>query len=264
MSSTYLPLREAGHGPGTWKAIPFTRLARVELRKLTDTRASRWLLAVMAVATPVFIAVRLLTAAPRDLTYSGLVDVTQAPQELLLPALGILAITSEWSQRTGLITFTLVPRRGRVLAAKAAATIGLGLALVAVAFAVAAAGNLLGGLRHGDGSWSLGAAGFAEIVLVQLLTLLEGLAFGLLLRTSAVAVAAYYVVPTVTGLLFNGVAGLKGAAPWVVVDKAQTPLYTHQMTGASWLHLLSAASIWIALPLAAGIARVLRGEITSA
>lgn len=80
------------------EGIPFARLARAELRKLTDTRASRWLLALMGVATPVVIAVMLLVAAPRDLTYSGPVDLTQSPQELLLPALGILAITSEWSQ----------------------------------------------------------------------------------------------------------------------------------------------------------------------
>src|SRR6202000_540887 len=112
-----------------------------ELRKLTDTRASRWLLIAIAAATPVVVAVMLAVAAPRDLTYTRFADYTQTPQKFLLPALAILVVTSEWSQRTVLVTFTLVPDRGRVLRAKFAATLGLGLALIVLAFAAGPAGH---------------------------------------------------------------------------------------------------------------------------
>ena len=37
---------------------------------------------------------------------------------ILLPVLGILLVTSEWSQRTAMVTFTLEPSRSRVIAAK--------------------------------------------------------------------------------------------------------------------------------------------------
>ena len=56
---------------------------------------------------------------------------------ILLPVIGILAVTSEWSQRTALTTFTLVPRRARVIAAKLIA--GVVLALIAVLVCLAAA-----------------------------------------------------------------------------------------------------------------------------
>jgi len=259
--STPLSVRQAGRETAP-EGIPFSRLVRAELRKLTDTRASRLLLAAVAAATPVVIAVMLIVAAPRDLNYTRLVDFTQTPQKFLLPALAILVVTSEWSQRTGLITFTLVPSRRRVLLAKAAATLGFGLALILIAFAVAALGNLLGGLRHGDGSWAFGAPGFGDMIVVQLLTLLEGLAFGLLLRVSAAAIAAYYVLPTLWSALFSA-PGLKGVAPWFDLNQAQGPLYTHDITGTGWLQLLSAASIWVLLPLAAGTVRALRGEVGS-
>jgi ABC-type transport system involved in multi-copper enzyme maturation permease subunit len=262
VQSSSLPLQRAG-GRAAGAGIPFSRLVRAELRKLTDTRASRLLLIAMAAATPVVIAVMLIVAAPRDLNYTRLVDFTQTPQKFILPALAILVVTSEWSQRTGLITFTLVPGRGRVLRAKAAATVGLGLVLIVIAFAVAAVGNLLGGLRPGGGSWAFGAPGFGEMILVQLLTLLEGLAFGMLLRVSAAAIAAYYVLPTVWSALFSA-PGLKGIAPWFDLNQAQGPLYTHDITGTGWLQLLSAAAIWIGVPLAAGVVRALRGEIKSA
>ena len=39
---------------------------------------------------------------------------------VILPVIAVLSVTSEWSQRTGLTTFTFVPGRGRVIAAKAA------------------------------------------------------------------------------------------------------------------------------------------------
>jgi ABC-2 type transport system permease protein len=262
VQSSSLPLQWIGRRAAA-AGIPFSRLVRAELRKLTDTRASRLLLVAMTAATPVIIAVMLIVASPRDLNYTRLVDFTQTPQKFILPALAILVVTSEWSQRTGLVTFTLAPSRGRVLRAKATATLGLGLALIGIAFAVAAVGNLLSGLRHGDGSWAFGAPGFGDMILVQVLTLLEGLAFGMLLRVSAAAIAAYYVVPTVWSALFSA-PGLKGIAPWFDLNQAQGPLYTHDITGTGWLQLLSAAAIWIGVPLAAGIVRALRGEVKSA
>jgi hypothetical protein len=115
------------------------------------------------------------------------------------------------------------------------------------AFAAAAVGNLLSGLRHGDGSWAFGGPGFGEMLLVQLLTLLTGLAFGLLLRVSAAAIAAYYVLPTLWSALFSTSSGLKGIAPWFDLNQAQGPLYSHDITGTGWLQLLSAVAIWIGI-----------------
>ena len=257
-TTTLTPARELKAGP----PIPFTRLVRAELRKLTDTRASRWLLAAIIAATPIVIAVMLFAAKPADLTYSKLLDYTETPQELLLPAIGILAMTSEWSQRTGLVTFTLVPDRGRVLRAKFTAVIALGLVAIAVAFAAAALGNLLGGLRHGSGSWALGGSGFGEIILVQLTVLVQGMAFGMATLSTPAALALYYVVRDLWSLLFS-TAALKSAAPWVDLIHAQSPLYTHDITGTGWLQLLAAATIWILVPLAIGVVRVSRTEVKS-
>lgn len=244
--------------------IPFTRLVHVELRKLLDTRASLWLLAVIVAITPVVIAVMLVVAQPRDLTYNKLVDYTQTPQKILLPALGILAMTSEWTQRTGLVTFTFVPHRRRVLTAKFVAVIGLGLVVIAIAFATAALGNVLGILlAGGEGSWHFGAAAFGEIVLVQLTGLVQGMAFGMMLLSSAAALAAYYVVPNLWTVLFRATPTLQTAAPWLDLNNAQTPLYTHTMTGSGWLHLLVASALWILLPLVIGLIRVSRAEVRS-
>ena len=41
-----------------------------------------------------------------------------------MPVVGILLVTSEWTQRTAMISFTLVPHRSRVLLAKLLAGTG--------------------------------------------------------------------------------------------------------------------------------------------
>ena len=69
--------------------------------------------------------------------------------------IALLSVTSEWSQRSGLTTFTLVPHRGRVIAAKASRAVAVGVASMVFAFAVGALGNVVGsaiaGHRHGLG-----------------------------------------------------------------------------------------------------------------
>ena len=252
------PAQVTGH-PG----VPFGRLVRTELRKLTDTRAGKWLLIAIIAITVAIVVVALFVAPTKDLTYSKLVDYTQTPDKILLPVIGILAITSEWSQRTGLVTFTLEPNRARVLLAKAAAVLILGLIVIASTFGASAIGNLLGAaLRHGNGSWAFGVPGFRDIALVQLTGLVQGMAFGMLLLISAAAIVLYFV-PDLLSVALNSITALKNILPWVDLNQAQSPLYTHDMTGKTWAQLLVAMTIWVVVPCVLGIARIRRSEVKS-
>lgn len=89
--------------------IPLSRLVRVELRKLANTRSGKWLLITIGVITLFVIGIFYLTAKPSERTFFNFMAATNGPQGLLLPVLGILLITSEWSQRTALVSFTLMP-----------------------------------------------------------------------------------------------------------------------------------------------------------
>ena len=138
-------------------AVPFSRLLRVELRKLVDTRAGFWLLAAIGIITVAVVVVFLFVADPAQLTFMNFVGATATPQSLLLPVLGILAVTAEWTQRTGLVTFTLEPSRTRVAVAKLVAVVLVGLLAVVVALGVAALGNVAGMvLMDGAGTWNIG------------------------------------------------------------------------------------------------------------
>ncbi len=246
-------------------AVPMSRLLRVELRKLVDTRSGRWLLIVIALLTAAVVTITVFAAEPPDLTFENFTLAAGVPQGILLPILGILTVTSEWGQRTGLVTFTLEPHRSRVVVAKLLAVVLLGLAALVIALVLAAIGNVLGAaLQDGDGSWALGASGLRDLLVLQLLGVIQGLAYGMLIMNSAGAIVTYFALPTVWGFLTATVGFFRRLGEWIDPNTTQTPLQTHEMTGDAWGRLAASTLVWIVIPLVLGWIRLLRRELKSA
>ncbi|MPV38929.1 ABC transporter permease [Georgenia subflava] len=255
--------RSSRRGPDrAVRPIPFTRLASVELRKQLDTRAGVWLLAVIALITAGIIALVLFTGAPADLTWNNLTGMTSMAQVLLLPLIGILAATSEWSQRTALTTLALEPRRTRVNAAKLVSAWLLGLVLMAVTLLVAAVFNVVGQVWFdGDGSWTMQWELLAGMVLALLLLVTQGVAFGLALLSTPIAIVAYLALPTAWSVLTMLVSGLQDPAKWLDINTTMMPLMTGQMTGTAWAHLGTSVAVWILAPLVFGVWRTARRDV---
>jgi ABC-2 type transport system permease protein len=247
-------------------AVPFSRLLRAELRKLVDTRAGFWLLTAIGLITVAVIVVFLFVADPDQLTFMNLVGATATPQSILLPVLGILAVTAEWSQRTGLVTFTLEPSRIRIAVAKLVAVVLVGFLAVVVALGVAALSNLAGmAFLDGAGSWNVGAANIRDFFALQLIGIVQGFAFGMLLMNTAAAIVLYYVVPIAWTVLFSMVGSLEKAAPWLDVNSAMAPAFDQQtFQPTDWAHLAVSGTIWVLLPLTLGLLRLLHREVKSA
>ena len=118
--------------------IPLARLTRVELRKMFDTRSGFWLMASLLITALLATAGVILWAPDSDLTYTTFVSAIRFPMAVILPLIAILSITSEWSQRSGLTTFTLVPHRSRVIGAKAISSVAVGVVATLLALAIGA------------------------------------------------------------------------------------------------------------------------------
>jgi ABC-type transport system involved in multi-copper enzyme maturation permease subunit len=119
------------------------RLTRVELRKMVDTRSGFWLLAAVAGLTLLAVLITALAAHEDQKTFSHILSNGLQPAGILLPVVGILLVSSEWSQRTALVSFALVPGRSRLIGAKVLAGIVLALAATAVALALAVFGTAI-------------------------------------------------------------------------------------------------------------------------
>ena len=239
---------------------PLSRLVRVELRKLADTRASRWLLIAIVAITALIIVIFFLNADPSERTFINFMGVTATPQGFLLPVLGILLVTGEWSQRTALVTFTMVPARGKVMAAKVAAALLAGLAAIVVALGIAALATVLGGAAN---AWAnIGLDDVAKFGLLQVMGVMQGLALGLLFLISAAAIVTYFVLPIAFSIVTSIWTALADVQPWVDLGTSQTPLFSGDaMTGEEWAQLATGTLIWVVLPFAVGLWRVLRAEL---
>jgi hypothetical protein len=249
MTATALPAAPAR--PPLW------RLAAVELRKMADTRAGFWLLAAVLLIAAGMVVVRLLTAdGPDGRTLGAAFRATIEPVSVLLPVVGILAVTSEFSQRTALTTFALVPARGRVAAAKLLAAPALALLAVVASLAAAAVGAAVAG-----GGWGLAASTVGSAALYHGLVMLMGLGFGLLLMSSAPAIVAYFVLPTAWAILGELIGALREPAEWLDTARTMAPLADDAMAGGDWARLAASAALWMLLPLGAGLVRLARREV---
>lgn len=247
--------------PGRQVRVPLTRLIIVECRKQLDTRAGRWLLITIAVVTAIVLAVLLFVNGGKH-SFRELLLATVTPQALLLPIVGILAVTSEWSQRAALVTFTLEPRRGRVAAAKTISALLVAVIALAAAVALAALAHL-GSIdfRGAETSWSVPIPVLAGFALMLLLGVGQGVGFGMLLLNTPAAIVSYLVLPTVWSVLGGMVASLKAAAGWLDLTTTMQPLLEGNMTANQWLRLGTATAVWVLLPLAAGLWRIIRSEV---
>lgn len=270
MSITVLdPAVSVDAAPGTRAAsapIPLTRILGVELRKMFDTRSGFWLMMSIVVASILATAAVIVFAPDDQLTFGTFSGAIGIPMTIILPMIGILAVTSEWSQRSGLTTFTLVPHRSRVMIAKLVAAVLVGIVAMLVALAVGVLGTLAGSLITGRAPiWDATVAGFGLIVLGSVLGMLFGFTLGVLIRSSAGAIVAYFVytlvLPPVLDLLASSQRWFADIQPWIDYGYAQRPLFSGSMTGEQWQQLAAAGSLWFVLPLVIGLLAVRRAEI---
>ena len=249
------------------RPIPTTRLVTIELRKMFNTRSGSWLLVSIGVLSVVATGAVLVFAPDSEIAYENFAAAIGFPMSVILPMIAVLGVTSEWTQRSGLTTFTLVPSRGRIIWAKAFATFVVGVGSMAVAFAVGAVGNLLGSTVMGlDAVWDVSLAAAAQIVLGNLVGMAIGFTLGVVLRNSAAAIVGYFVVslvlPGILALLAQVRSWFADLQPWIDWNTTQVALFENETdTVREWAMLASTTGIWIALPLVIGLLFLRRSEV---
>ncbi|MCX6401640.1 MAG: ABC transporter permease subunit [Propionibacteriales bacterium] len=246
---------------------PFRRVLNVELRKMFDTRSGYWLM-VSIVGLSILATAAVIVFAPDDeITYESFATAIGFPMSIILPMIAILAVTSEWSQRSGLTTFTLVPSRGRVIGAKATATFLVGLVSMVVAFAVGALGNLVGSALLGaDTVWNISFETVPQIVLGNLVGMAIGFTLGVVLRNSPAAIVGYFVVslvlPGILLLLAQVRDWFEDLQPWIDWNYTQVNLFDGATdTAREWAMLGTTSAIWIVFPLIVGVWFLRRSEV---
>jgi len=240
------------------RPLRLSTLVDVELRKTTDTPASRGLLG--GVATLLLVVVGWKVAHP-DVpgTFHNFAPACAAVVGYAAPILALLAMSAEWTQRTALTTFTLAPRRGPVIAAKLAAALLLSAGLAVIGLLLAAGGVTLAGALRGGGSFAHAAADVRGTMAIVALHTLLGAAIGALIAQSTVALGVYLLAP----VIWSNIAAqlLHGVARWVDIFMAYDRLASaHPLAGLA--QTLTALTVWLLVPGLLGLARSLRREVS--
>jgi ABC-2 type transport system permease protein len=237
--------------------IPFGRLLRVEWGKATDTRAARWLLTAVAATTFGLMLAPIFAPSSIDQSYTSYLGFAAIALSILLPVVSILTLTSEWSQRTALTTFTQEPRRMRVVTAKIVVSLMLGAGAAVFGALVTAAGLGVAAVSGRTLDANLNASLLVAFLLYVILNVMTGVALGALVHNSAAAIVASFVLPI--GFAMLGRAS-DVVAEWLDYTTAFTWLLNGQWSG-HLVQILVAVLLWVAAPLAVGLIRTVRREI---
>lgn len=251
---------------GPIRPVPLRRTVAVELRKSFDTRAGFWLLIGAGLAALAASATVIAFAPAGQFSHGTFTKAIGYPLSVILPIIAVLSVTSEWSQRTGLTTFTLVPHRGRVLLAKAVAAVAVAVAATILSFAVGAAGTVAGSAITGEAAvWDLTAGDLPHHLLATTLMMLVGFTLGVLIRNSPGAIVAYFVyafvAPTLATLLALFQDWFRDLRPWIDLQDNQDALYAGALTGEQWLQLAGTVVLWVFLPLTVGVLTLIRSDV---
>jgi ABC-2 type transport system permease protein len=236
------------------------RLVAVELRKMVNTRAGFWLQLATVAITVLVVIVACVVGDAADITFQSVLNVGLQPAAILLPVVGILLVTSEWSQRTGMITFALVPVRSRVLGAKLIASLVLAVPMLVMSVAVVAAGVLVASPGV-DGTWSGAAPLIGQSAVYLTAGMITGVAYGAILLASAPAIVVLFALPT-AWMAVVSLSFFADVAPWVSTARALSPMQEEVMSATQWAHVGTALALWMLLPLLIGTWRITRREVS--
>lgn len=246
--------------------ISLLPLGRVELVKMFNTRSGFWLAASIVILSVLATAGVMVFGSDDVITYGSFATAVGMPTAIILPVMAVLSVTAEYSQRTGLTTYTLVPSRGRVIAAKAGVTLAVGVVAILLATGIAALGNLLGAtVRDVTPVWGVGASDLALIVLANAIGMAMGFTLGVLLRNSPAAIVAYFVYsfvfPNIMGALAFYRESFHDVWPWVDLFYNTTSLYEQAPSIEGWAQLGVTMILWLVLPLTVGLKMLMRAEV---
>ena len=249
----------ATHAHSTPTRPSLALLTAVEVRKSTDTRAGRWFLAVLALLVAAVLAYQLGIGAGEPITFERFHGGAMSVVRLVLPVLGVLLMTGEWTQRTAMTTFALTPRRGRVLAAKIGAAVAVAVSVALLVAAAAAAATALAAAGGDPVNWASAPRLVVGSAAATVLAVLMGVGLGALIQHTAAAVVVYFVAPVLVGVTADEVLG--DGARWVAVLEALSRVDRLDPTGPV-APAVAALALWIALPLALGVMRAVRREVS--
>ncbi|TDD57140.1 ABC transporter permease [Kribbella antibiotica] len=259
------PATPAKHKAAAGTALPpargqsFLKLVTIELRKSLDTRSGRVLVAAILLIALAAMTWQITHLGEGTVGFDAFLSAGSVGTMLILPVIGVMAMTSEWTQRTALTTFTLSPRRVRVQLAKFVSAIALSAVVMTVVVAFGFVYTALTAALTDHATTYAGLGGqLAGAYLTMALNVVMGAAFGAVIAQTAVAILVFFIAPTAWSLA--GPALFKDNANWLDVFSAFGRIAERNLNGML-PETLTAIGVWVVLPTVLGLWLSSRREV---
>ncbi|GAA1397457.1 hypothetical protein [Luteococcus peritonei] len=239
-------------------ALGLPRAVAVELHKLVDTRSARLVIAGGAVLMAAFAGGRALLPQS-DTTLGLLATMACGPAGWLMLVLAVLLVSTEFSRRTIEGALLLDPRRGRLVLAKVLALLVADAVAVLAALVMGVGAALVAPLVTGTPiSWQIDPARLALAAGSVVFISLAATAWGLLTRNAPAPIMVLLLWPTLALLVASASPVAERLLAWVNLDAVWT--LADPTAGVVW-RFLTSALVWIVLPAAVGLARLVKGDL---
>lgn len=238
--------------------MTIARAAVLELRRSAGARARRWLLLASGVVGLLTAGLVAFTGPAQDHTFAMISFYTQSAVSLPLPFVSVLIMTQEFGRRGMSATFGSSMSLGAIIAAKLLASAIIAVIGASYGVLISVVATSAAKPAAVEGRWDAISMIILGSVLVQLIAQLSGAGWGLLLRSSALAIAADVVVPLGLWIITGAIPALQGVQGWLAPFSSVRNLLSGHMDAVSWAQVGVIALVWVVALNTAGILRLHR------
>jgi hypothetical protein len=230
----------------------------LELRKSAGTRARRWLLVATGVVGLLSAGLIAFASPAQDHTFAVISFYTQIAISLPLPFVSVLLMAQDFGRRASSAIYTKGMPHNPIVAAKLLASTIIAVAGSAYGVLISVLATSTAVPAADEARWEAIGMIILGSLLVQLIAQLSGAGWGLLLGSSALAIAADVVVPLGLWIITGAVPGLLGVQAWLAPFASAQNLLSGHMNTERWAQVGVIALVWVVTLNAAGILRVHR------
>lgn len=255
------PHSPASHaGPSHPEPAPLSlgRSVSVELRKLVNTRSQQAIMVGGLLLASVFAGGRALFSNDGT-TVSDLVSMAAGPAGWMLMVLAVLLVSSEFSRRSIETSLVLDPSRTRYLASKIIAVLLAALVTMAGCLVLAVGAAVVGPLLGGDQiPMTFDARQLAVVAGSLVFVGLAALAWALATRNAPAPIMVLLLWPTISMMISSLSAQADRIISWVDVEPVWSLV---EPTAGVLARFATSTLVWIVLPAAVGVYRLLKRDL---
>ena len=215
---------------------------------MLDTRAGRWLLIGIGAVIAVALTIMFFNQGGQH-PFGDYLQATTMPMALILPVVGILAVTSEWS-RARASSPSASSRAACASPGPSSCRRSLvGVAAFALSLVLAALAHQAAITFRGiTGDWSIERARPARRRRLRAARHRPGCRLRhASSRTRPAAVVVFFVLPTAWAILGRWSRGWAMPPRWLDMNQTMQPLFEGSLTGEQWAHLGTSVAVWVIL-----------------